>query len=78
MPPAKLTPGALRFAATWATRKYFAGMPALEAIRQVKGYLGLTCAHEWRYYHGVLGYETELCTRCGVDWNDLQEAMGAA
>lgn len=27
-------------------------------------------AHDWKYYDGALGYETEKCTKCNLDWND--------
>jgi len=29
------------------------------------------CKHEWKYYDGCLGYESEKCTKCNVDIKDL-------
>jgi hypothetical protein len=26
--------------------------------------------HKWNYYHGVLGYESFVCSVCGKDIND--------
>lgn len=34
------------------------------------------CAHpSWKYYSGCLGYESSVCTECGIDWNDKEDAM---
>lgn len=32
-----------------------------------------SCAHVWRYYSGCLGYESEICVKCGLDYNDKKE-----
>ena len=29
--------------------------------------------HQWEWYDGMLGYQSRVCSKCGVDWNDLQK-----
>jgi len=29
------------------------------------------CGGKWRYYNGLLGYESERCEACGLDIADL-------
>lgn len=31
------------------------------------------CKHIWRYYDGCLGYESYICLKCGIDYNDIKE-----
>lgn len=33
----------------------------------------MSCAHQWAYYSGCLGYESEMCKLCGVDIADLPD-----
>lgn len=30
------------------------------------------CGGAWKFYDGALGYESQVCSKCGVDINDLQ------
>ena len=39
-----------------------------ELIVKVKGE---RCTHVWKWHDGCLGYESQVCTKCGVDINDL-------
>ena len=32
----------------------------------------LYCLGEFKYYHGMLGYESFQCDTCGIDINDLE------
>lgn len=33
------------------------------------------CGGEWRYHDGFLGYESLLCSKCGLDINDHRENL---
>lgn len=32
--------------------------------------------HKWKYYHGMLGYESAVCEICGIDINETKEHIG--
>lgn len=35
-----------------------------------------THTHQWHYYHGLLGYESLVCSVCRKDINDFRASFG--